>query len=109
MATGASTTIAGEQFIRTPLNAYEPPALTLGLPGLGKTATEQLAQYANIKTPAQVFGLYVFLNGDGPLFIEYLEKECRVVFQGGSRATAAEIKQALCDTLEAKWLIVQNY
>lgn len=102
------TTVAGENFIRTPLDEYEPPALTLGLPGLGKVATEKLLEQG-VSKPIQMLGMYMYLDGNDDNFIEYLERECGVVFRGGSHASAAEIKEALCATLRAKWDVIKHY
>jgi len=105
---GASTTRSGENFIRTPLETFEPPALTMGLPGLGKVATEQL-KTMGYDHPAEILGLYMSFGCDGETFLQFLEKECRVVFRGNSHASADEMKRALCDTLLAKWNVIKNY
>jgi hypothetical protein len=104
----ATTTTGGDEFIRRPLKDFTPlGGRGMGLPGIGAKNTEKLSAYCT--DPYQLLGLYMFFGCDRALFITYLEEKCGVKFVGNATCSKEEIKTKLCDCLDAKWRVINNY
>jgi hypothetical protein len=102
-----TTTIVGKNFYETGLDYYDPDD-TIGLPGLGPAAKKKLTKFGLINAAA-VFGQYLAFNRDREIFIYYLEQIVGVVFVGNHICNNEEIKNVLCDILDAKYRKIELF
>ena len=103
------TTVSGTSFLTSPLNNYKPTdKKTVGLPGLGKAATLKLKE-KGLDSASEILGCYMMFKRDKYVFLKYLEEEVGVIFVGNKTTTKENIKDTLCNTLEAKCVIISQY